>query len=391
MTARPTILIICDYYLPGFESGGAVRTLANMVERLGYRFDFRIITRDHDGSAVLTSYSTVRIDEWNQVGNAHVYYLSKDQIRAQKLKRLIVEVNPDAVYLNSFFARLTILFLVLLKFRRIAKKPVVMAPEGEFSLGALSLRASKKRAYIAAAKAILLSSNFTWKAASESEKTEIINVLGNKLDIHVAPNMPPRMIFPDFDQSEKPQKKSGSARMIFLSRFMRKKNFNWLLEHLGPIDGQIEFDIYGTLEEDDYWAECQRLASKLPTNIKIVSKGPIAHEKVSETLAKYDFFILPTLGENFGHVFIEAFASGLPVITSDRTPWRDLTRKGIGWDIPLENPTEWTRVIGRCVAMDDSEYQRMSRNARSFAVDWLSDPEIERTNIGVLSKALGQN
>ena len=48
-TEKPLILVICDYYLPGFESGGAMRTIVNMVDRLADEFRFRIVTRDHDG------------------------------------------------------------------------------------------------------------------------------------------------------------------------------------------------------------------------------------------------------------------------------------------------------------------------------------------------------
>ncbi|MFT3745248.1 MAG: glycosyltransferase family 4 protein [Pyrinomonadaceae bacterium] len=388
MPQRPKILVICDYYLPGFESGGAVRTLANMVDRLGERFDFRIITRDHDGSAVKTSYTSVNISEWNQVGNAQVYYLSKTEVGAARLRKLITECDPDAIYLNSFFSRLTIMYLTLLRFRRTPRKPVIMAPEGEFSPGALSLNPLRKKLYIANAKVLLLSKSFTWKAASEEEKQDITRELGRGLDIHIAPNMPPKMIFEEYVQAAKPTKKAGEARMIFLSRFMRKKNFNWLLEHLRDIDGQLSIDVCGTLEEQDYWEECQRIAATLPENISIRSLGPIAHEEVSATLFEYDFFVLPTLGENFGHVFIEAFASGVPQIISDRTPWRGLQEKGIGWDLPLEKPLEWTRAIQQAVSMDNDEYQRMSTAARQFAVDWLSDPQIEQSNIAMLQAPL---
>ncbi len=391
MSHRPIVLIVCDYYLPGFESGGAVRTLANMVERLGDVFDFRVITRDHDGISVRARYETVKVGAWNNVGKAKVFYLSKDQIRARVLKDLIDESNPEVVYLNSFFARLTILFLVLVKFRRITHKPVILAPEGEFSPGALSLGPLKKKLYIANSKILLLRDSFLWKAASETEKCDIEKIVGNKVNIHVAPNMPPQMIFPDFDKAERGQKQSGSARMIFLSRFMRKKNFNWLLEHLRPIKGELVIDICGTLEEPDYWQECRRIIASLPSNIRIESKGPIRHELVSVTLAKYHFFILPTLGENFGHVFIEAFASALPVITSDRTPWRGLAAKGIGWDISLEKPSEWTRAIQQSVSMGSEEYEQMSSNARAFAVEWLSDPKIEQSNLDLLKTAVSQN
>jgi hypothetical protein len=32
------ILVITGYYLPGYKGGGPIRTLANMVDRLGSRF-----------------------------------------------------------------------------------------------------------------------------------------------------------------------------------------------------------------------------------------------------------------------------------------------------------------------------------------------------------------
>ena len=76
-SVKPIILVICDYYLPGFESGGAMRTLVNMVSRLSNEFDFRVITRDHDGPLNKSSYTTVNINEWNGLDDVKVFYLSK--------------------------------------------------------------------------------------------------------------------------------------------------------------------------------------------------------------------------------------------------------------------------------------------------------------------------
>jgi glycosyltransferase involved in cell wall biosynthesis len=381
------ILIIADYYLPGFESGGAARTLANLVERLGDRFDFRLICRDHDGVFNRESYTSVNVGEWNTIGNAQVYYLKKDEVNAGNLRKLIKETNPDAIYLNSFFSRLTIFTLALLKFRRIAKAPVILAPEGEFSPGALEINSLKKNLFIPNAKAFLLSHDIIWKAASDSEKEEITNRLGPGLDIRVAPNMPPRVIFSEYDQSKKHQKKSGEVRMVFLSRFMRKKNLNWLLDKLGTITGSLTIDIYGTLEEPEYWTECQRIVATLPPNIAVNYKGKVAHGQVSAILFEYDLFVLPTLGENFGHVFIEALAAGLPLLISDRTPWRDLKKKGIGWDLPLEDPQSWRQAVQEFIDMDAAEFAKISAAARHFAAEWLASPEIERANIEVLATA----
>lgn len=190
------------------------------------------------------------------------------------------------------------------------------------------------------------------------------------------------------DPAAKPEKAAGAAKMVFLSRFMRKKNFNWLLKNIGEVKGELSIDICGPLEEADYWTEALALIALLPPNIKITAVGPVPHDKVSATLAGYHFFILPTLGENFGHVFIEALCCGCPLIISDRTPWRDLEEKGIGWDLPLEKPLDWTGAINRCLNMDEDEYRYMSTQARRFAVAWLADPAIEGSNRQVIELAL---
>ena len=47
-SSKPVILTPAGYYLPGYKAGGPITTLANMVERLGEEFSFRIATRDRD-------------------------------------------------------------------------------------------------------------------------------------------------------------------------------------------------------------------------------------------------------------------------------------------------------------------------------------------------------
>ncbi len=385
---RPVILISCDYYLPGYESGGALRTLVNMVDRLSDAFDFRIVTRDHDGKSDRTPYTTVQINDWNRVGNAQVYYLSTDNIRAGRIKQLIDETSPNLLYLNSLFSTLSFFILMLRRLNRIDLIPLVLAPEGEFSAGALTLKPLKKQLYIRSAKLLRSFDNIVWKAAAESERDDILSVIGKACEIIVAPNMPPKMVFDKYSPSLKPEKLKGQARMVFLSRYMRKKNFNWLLEHLHLLSGDLLIDIFGPLEEEDYWEDAKRIIETLPDNITIEAKGPVPHDMVPTTLAKYHFFILPTLGENFGHVFVEALASGCPIITSDQTPWRNLEDKGIGWDLSLEKPDDWNEILNRCLYMTNDDYQTMSQKARAFAVDWLSDPAVEESNRHVLLSAL---
>ena len=41
---KPKILVFCDFYLPGFKSGGGMWTVVNLVDRFHDRFDFFIVT-----------------------------------------------------------------------------------------------------------------------------------------------------------------------------------------------------------------------------------------------------------------------------------------------------------------------------------------------------------
>lgn len=175
---KPKILIICDYYLPGFESGGAMRTLANLVDRLGDRFQFCIVTRDHDGKSNREPYTTVEIDNWNRVGRAQVFYLPKSRVRLGCIRKLIGEISPDVIYLNSFFSPLTAMTLVLRRFIAIPDIPVILAPEGELCPGGLRLKWWKKRVYINTVKALGLTRGLVWKAASQMENDDIARVFG---------------------------------------------------------------------------------------------------------------------------------------------------------------------------------------------------------------------
>lgn len=387
---RPVVLIVCDYYLPGFESGGAMRTLVNMVDRLSDEFDFRIITRDHDGPLNRKRYDNIQVNAWNIVNDAAVYYLSRERIRPFKIRSLIKAVRPDAIYVNSFFSPLTFMVLLLYRLRTVGNIHIVLAPEGEFSSGAIAIKGAKKQLYIKVGKSLRLFDDLVWKAAAASERADINRVMGSKRNILIAANLPPVPSPGEVEQNVILPKAEGSVKMVFLSRYMRKKNFNWLFEHLCGIKGELRIDICGPIEEIDYADEARRLIDTLPDNVTINWVGPVPHAEVARTLANYHFFILPTLGENFGHVFVEALSAGCPLITSDRTPWRDLEAKGIGWDLPLEEPGAWGEALNKCLNMDNEAYMKMSGSARRFAHDWLSDPALEESNRQVLRSALAK-
>ncbi len=383
---KPIVLVFCNYYLPGYKAGGGLRTVVNTVELFKDRFDFKIVTFDHDGDGV--PYSSVKINEWNLIEGAEVYYLSKNNIKFNVVRRLISEVIPDIIYLNSVFSILTVYSLLLKRLNLIKKTPIVLAPEGELSDGALRLKASKKKTFISFAKKIGLYKNLIWKVTAEPERIEAGRFRGRGGQMFIAPNLPSKTIYDNRHSDIKTPKIIGEVKMVFLSRFARKKNFKWLIDNLKTSHGKLQIDVYGPLEDENYWDETQLAISNLEANIKVNYQGEVIYEDVPKILSEYHFFVLPTLGENFGHVFIEALAAGCPLLISDTTPWVNLEEKGIGWDLPLQNPDKWNEIIEYCIDLDDKNYRLLSNNARQYAVEWLTDPQIEQATLSVLQYAL---
>lgn len=383
---KPTILIVCNYYLPGYKAGGGLRTVVHMVERFREKFDFRVVTLDCDVDGI--PYKNVKINEWNEVDGSQVFYLSQKSIKLSKLRELISEVEPALVYMNSVFSKLSIFVLLLRKLKLLPKTPVILAPEGELSGAALESKAYKKKPFVKFAKAAGLYKHLIWKVTAEPERIETERFKGISGEIFVAPNLPFKSMFEDYRQDLKPIKKVGEAKMIFLSRYMPHKNFKWLMDNLSEITGNLEIDIWGPIEDEVYWAETQRSIEILPSNIKVNYKGSVPYEQVCRKLFDYHFFVLPTLGENFGHVFVEALVAGCPVIMSDRTPWLGLKSKHIGWDLPLEEPREWNKIINYCIGLNQADYTDLSSSARMFAQQWLANPEVEEATLRVLENAL---
>ena len=389
LAKNPCILIICNYYLPGYKRGGGLRTLVHMVERFHDRFDFRVITRDHDGDGV--RYENIKVNDWNDIQGAQVYYLSKDNVGFSKLRELIAEVEPDSIYLNSVFSTLTILYLTLRKLRLIRSIQTILAPEGELSVGALMFKSYKKKPFAALAAGAGLYRNLIWKTTADLEKEETKKFKGRGGVIFVAPNLPSRELLQNYRQELKPEKHSGAVKMIFLSRYARKKNFKWLVDKLAGFGGDLTIDVYGPIEDEVYWEQTKRAIAKLPPNVKVEYKGLLEYDKVPGKLFEYHFFVLPTVGENFGHVFIEALAAGCPLVISDRTPWLELEEKNVGWDLPLEEPQRWLETINHCINLNQANYSKLSANAREYAVRWLLDPKVEADTLDVLNYSLEEN
>ena len=395
------ILVVAGGYLPGYKAGGPIRSLANLVESLGDEFEFRLLAADRD-LGDRNPFPGVLTGVWQTVGKASVMYLSPQQMGIISWCNLLRTIDYDVVYLNSYFSPLTIKTLVLRRLRLIPRKPVILAPRGEFSPGALAMKWTKKRVYIAVAKLLSLYGGICWQASSEYERADIISVFAHlshedSQPVAIAPDLlgkAPIQIAPDLlsrgiEATRNSEFKApGNLEVVFLSRISRKKNLDVALRMLHGISGQVHFDIYGPIEDEDYWSECQALIARLPTNVRARYLGALLPDRVISALSNYHLFLFPTRGENFGHVIWEALSAGCLLLVSDQTPWRSLLERGVGWDLPLSEPDRFRTAIEEVLSLDQAAFASRSRASHTLAKEWAANSDAVEANRQLFLKAL---
>ena len=377
------ILTFVDYYLPGFKAGGPIRTIANMASQFGSEFEILIVTRDRDFSDE-EPYPDVLTDQWNSLGHAKVLYSSPEALSFLGIRRLLKETSHDVLYLNSFFSPfVTIMPLIIRRIGLYDNKPVILAPRGEFSVGALALKATKKKLFFSFAKFTGIYRQVTWQASSELESEDILRTMLNVTDtpnIFIAPDLVPlpNQMLEEADWTNEYLRPAGPLRIIFLSRISPMKNLDYLLSVLSNVNSPVVLSIYGPVEDTVYWLFCQRLIQSLPTHINVSYKGEVMHEHVAQTFFLHDVFIFPTRGENFGHVIYEALAVGTAVIVSDQTPWQQDSHGGVTV-IALEQPDVWTEVIGQWAVFNDIDYASRRTASIGYATNYqLSNQALEQ-------------
>lgn len=372
------VLVFRDYYLPGFKSGGPIRSLANLVEMLGDEYDFRIVTADRDEGDV-EAYDSVEVGAWNSVGKAQVYYVPAEQNPISVISKLLKQEKYDLIYLNSFFSsRYTILPLLLRLLRLSKDARVVVAPRGELSPLALGIKSTKKSAFIALARAVGLYSKAIWQATDKAEAAQIRRIMGDDVEVVVA-----GIAMPQLESTELPKsrvrKKAGKLEIGFLGRISPIKQVDFALQVVSQVrNGEVRFHIHGPEEEPGYVRRCKRLLEKLPDNVEVIFHGSLKNAKVHETLSQYDLMFMPSKSESFGHAIFESLKAACPVLIGENTPWRDLEEKKAGWNHSFGRMDKFVEVLRSAVEMDAAEFESWHAGALNVAVEYVKSNGAEQ-------------
>ena len=369
------VLIIVGHYLPGFNSGGILRSVINTVDHLSDEFEFYVLTRNHD-LGVSQPYKNSDINDWQKVGNAKVYYLDRKAMSYNNIYKLINANSFDCIHLNSFFDMLSIKVNFAMQSGKIKQKPLLLSPRGEFAEASFNIKFFKKFLFVKLVKFLGLYSQCHWHVSSQFELLDLNRIMRIKNPtINIVKDLP---IYVNTSNSNFDRScfKENTLRIIFLSRISLEKNLDVAIKILSHISSSIIFDIYGTIENKKYWNKCMKMIGSLPKNIKVKYIGIVSSDDVINVFSRYDLFLFPTGGENYGHVIAESISAGTKVLISKNTPWQNLEADKLGWSFELDDLDSFVDVINEMSKQSISERINEKMHVIKGASARLSNPAL---------------
>ena len=110
-----------------------------------------------------------------------------------------------------------------------------------------------------------------------------------------------------------------NLRVVICANFKKRKNIDKLILALKGMDG-IDLTVIGDGANKKY-------LESLDKNSKFLGRLP--NEKVLEVMRNSDIFVLPSIGETFGMVYLEAMASGCITVCSKNDGIDGIIKNGI--------------------------------------------------------------
>lgn len=123
----------------------------------------------------------------------------------------------------------------------------------------------------------------------------------------------------------------GRKIILTISRLAateRYKGHDRVIRSLPKVLDSIPSAIYVVVGEGDDRARLEALAGSAGVAAAVRFLGPAREEELPELFRMADVFVMPSTGEGFGIVFLEAVAAGIPVIAGNRDGSVDALAEG---------------------------------------------------------------
>lgn len=277
---------------------------------------------------------------------------------ARAFGRLLIDLwRVDIVSFHASDRGMFMMAPLVVTLAKLARKPVVLrvfgGSYGDFYEKQGRIGRALSRRFVLGADVVLLQ---TKRAIRQLEGRGQASLVWFSTYIKVASRPEPvAAIAPD----------ARCSRFVFLGHMWRTKGVETMLELAGRLPPTISLDLFGPLDEYTATQLNERGGSR------IRYRGELSHAEVDRRLWEYDCLLLPTFhpGEGYPGVIAEAFAHGLPVISTRWLAIPEIVDDSCG---VLIEPEDSAGLLAAMLAMHDdrNRWLRLKRGATQRASDF---------------------
>jgi glycosyltransferase involved in cell wall biosynthesis len=352
---RSKLKLIYFSYFPAQHAIGPATAIRNLARQFQTQYEVSIIALNFDYSLRKKIFS-VKLHEVRD-GAIRIIYLPKSILG---LKRLFQEIKEDktCIVVNCMFDQ--VLAIPAIIYARIRRQTIVHVPHGIFLPAVFKHKNLKKRIFCYFFDVFGLGKSVVHIATSQREAKDIRNALKRPAIVQIS-NL--NALSEEIQPRSKPP---DSLNICFIGRIAKQKNLLGALEILQHANLNCTMDVFGIEEDAAYVARCKTLIATFPASINVSFQGFTPQDVLLRRIASYDLLFAPTLDENYGYSIIESMGAGVPVLISDRTPWRDLEKFKAGWVVELENWIKFSEILNLAYHSGE-EWANYRSGARNYA------------------------
>lgn len=210
--------------------------------------------------------------------------------------------------------------------------PFVQSPRGAFSRWAMAQGSLFKRPFWMFLQRPALLSAAGFHATSEDELLDIRR-LGFRQPVALVPN--------GIDLPEQVPRSTGPKReLLYLARLHPGKGLDLLLAAWGQLQNRFpDWELRIAGEDGGYhdgrgYRDFLQALSERKQLERVSFLGGQYGASKWKVFSSASLYVLPSRSENFGVSIAEALASGVPVVVTEGTPWREVRQRGAGWWVP---------------------------------------------------------
>jgi glycosyltransferase involved in cell wall biosynthesis len=269
-------------------------------------------------------------------------YTCLESFQAAKRRNIttIIDVpSPDSGFVEGLLAN------------EVAKFPILKHPNSDYFARKLPERIKRRRDELKLADIVVANSDFTarsYVAAGVAPEKIIVVPYG-------APEVAPDPIS---------RGNKGPLKVLWAGTFSIRKGAHYLLDAWRSLklDGKAELNVFGAMMIPD------ALVADLPQSITI--RPTIPRSELNAHYNCADILVFPTLADGFGMVVTEAFANGLPVITTPRAGAADFVKhRENGLVVEAASAVALADAIEWCLG-NRTTLTKMRDAARTTAASW---------------------